>query len=119
MVRRKNKTPRRHHVPPSILFSRKRELVNNLIRILQRVGIEMRICRMRYRDLSNVYHDAVPTLTTTVPVLITTIPNPVCYEEGMQTLAQDTLPDSPSPCTPDFLADDYEEKRINNNTTPQ
>jgi len=108
MPRRKNKNPRRHHVPPAVLFSRKRQLLYNLIRVLQRVGIEVRICRMRYRDNNYAYYDDVPTPPISLPLPPPSLPTSLYLQENNETLEQDTLPDSPSPCTPDFLADSQE-----------
>lgn len=49
MPRNKSKNPVRNYVPPATI-SRRKQLCLQLIRLFQRIGIEVRITRMRYRD---------------------------------------------------------------------
>lgn len=105
MVRIKNRTPRRHHVPPAILFSRKRQLLLNLLRLFQCLGIEVRIRRMRHRNIDYDHYITLPPPPPIHPLPPSPSFTPIPTEEINQTLEEDPLPFSPSPFTPDFISE--------------
>lgn len=105
MVRIKNGTPRRHHVPPAILFSRKRQLLLNLLHLFQRLGVEVRIRRMRYRNIVHDHYITLPPPPSNLPLPSPPLFTPIPTEEINQTLEEDPLPFSPSPFTPDFISE--------------
>ena len=105
MVRIKSRTPRQHHVPPAILFSRKRQLLLNLFRLLQRLGIEVRIRRMRRRNINFDDYVTLPPPSPVYPLYPPPLSTPIPPQENNQTLEEDPLPFPPSPFTPDFISE--------------
>jgi len=109
MARMKHNHPRRHHVPPAILFSRKRQLLFNIIRLFQHLGVEVRINRLRPRNLIHDFNNCIP-VSPNPPSFTPSLFPPFCYQEGEQTLEEDNLPDTPNPNSPDILAPDKDER---------
>lgn len=98
MTRIKQRNPRQHYVPPSLLFSRKRQLLLRLIRLFQLLGVEVRISKLRCRNLDYDFSSYIP-IAPNPPSYHTTLLPTFLYQKGEQTLEQDTLPDTANPAS--------------------
>ena len=113
MARIKHRYPRQHYVPPAILFARKRQLLLRLISLFQLLGIEVRISTLRRRNLDADFAACLPVFPNP-PSYNTTLLPPLSYQEGEQTLAEDTLPDTTSAISKIVITDDEKTKNNNN-----